>query len=262
MSKRRCVEGCWSMERAAGDSGGVPIPGGTQRTRGCGTGGRGLGQGAEGLPSDSTKRAGPPEDRHGPAQSSAFGSRPSSAQIGAGNDGWAAAEQTQIRVNQPRRDSPCHRAVKKAHVTGGRVGAACFARHAEHSFCCRHRRSWSPVPVWTPRFEEDVGQKEGVRGEQRARVKRPSGMSSLLGKIGSKKQKMSTLEKSKLDWENFKEEEGIVEELAIHNRGKDGLKLGGAFFSFCSSNDVLRLRLRAVLLRKDVCEPGAAGKGR
>ncbi|XP_029881155.1 craniofacial development protein 1 isoform X2 [Aquila chrysaetos chrysaetos] len=53
-------------------------------------------------------------------------------------------------------------------------------------------------------------------------VRRPSGMSSLLGKIGSKKQKMSTLEKSKLDWENFKEEEGIVEELAIHNRGKDG----------------------------------------
>ncbi|XP_030326484.1 craniofacial development protein 1 isoform X4 [Strigops habroptila] len=58
-------------------------------------------------------------------------------------------------------------------------------------------------------------------GEE-VRVKRPSGMSSLLGKIGSKKQKMSTLEKSKLDWENFKEEEGIVEELAIHNRGKDG----------------------------------------
>ncbi|XP_009993205.1 PREDICTED: craniofacial development protein 1, partial [Chaetura pelagica] len=53
-------------------------------------------------------------------------------------------------------------------------------------------------------------------------VKRPSGMSSLLGKISSKKQKMSTLEKSKLDWESFKEEEGIVEELAIHNRGKDG----------------------------------------
>lgn len=53
-------------------------------------------------------------------------------------------------------------------------------------------------------------------------VKRTSGMSSLLGKIGAKKQKMSTLEKSKLDWENFKEEEGIGEELAIHNRGKEG----------------------------------------
>ncbi|XP_034974238.2 craniofacial development protein 1 [Zootoca vivipara] len=53
-------------------------------------------------------------------------------------------------------------------------------------------------------------------------VKRPSGMNSLLGKIGTKKQKLSTLEKSKLDWETFKEEEGIGEELAIHNRGKHG----------------------------------------
>lgn len=52
--------------------------------------------------------------------------------------------------------------------------------------------------------------------------KRSSGMSSLLGKIGAKKQKLSTLEKSKLDWESFKEEEGIGEELAIHNRGKEG----------------------------------------
>ncbi|XP_066493165.1 craniofacial development protein 1 [Tiliqua scincoides] len=53
-------------------------------------------------------------------------------------------------------------------------------------------------------------------------VKRPSGMTGLLGKIHAKKQKLSTLEKSKLDWENFKEEEGIGEELAIHNRGKEG----------------------------------------
>ncbi|XP_034281420.1 craniofacial development protein 1 [Pantherophis guttatus] len=53
-------------------------------------------------------------------------------------------------------------------------------------------------------------------------VKRPSSINSLLGKIGSKKQKMSTLEKSKLDWEHFKEEEGIGDELAIHNRGKEG----------------------------------------
>uniref|UniRef100_F7G4Q8 Craniofacial development protein 1 n=2 Tax=Macaca TaxID=9539 RepID=F7G4Q8_MACMU len=53
-------------------------------------------------------------------------------------------------------------------------------------------------------------------------LKRSSGMSNLLGKIGAKKQKMSTLEKSKLDWESFKEEEGIGEELAIHNRGKEG----------------------------------------
>ncbi|XP_073515432.1 craniofacial development protein 1 [Phyllobates terribilis] len=53
-------------------------------------------------------------------------------------------------------------------------------------------------------------------------VKRPVGMSSILGQLGSKKQKISTLEKSKLDWESFKEQEGIEEELAHHNRGKDG----------------------------------------
>ncbi|XP_073432326.1 craniofacial development protein 1 [Dendrobates tinctorius] len=53
-------------------------------------------------------------------------------------------------------------------------------------------------------------------------VKRPVGMSSILGKLGSKKQKISTLEKSKLDWESFKEQEGIEDELAHHNRGKDG----------------------------------------
>lgn len=53
-------------------------------------------------------------------------------------------------------------------------------------------------------------------------VKRPGGMSSILGQMGGKKQKMSTLEKSKMDWDCFKSEEGITEELAIHNRGKEG----------------------------------------
>ncbi|MCJ8733380.1 hypothetical protein PDJAM_G00222610 [Pangasius djambal] len=47
-------------------------------------------------------------------------------------------------------------------------------------------------------------------------------MGSILGRIGAKKPKMSTLEKSKLDWDTFKAEEGITEELAIHNRGKEG----------------------------------------
>jgi len=47
-------------------------------------------------------------------------------------------------------------------------------------------------------------------------------MSGLLGRLGSKKQKMSTLEKSKMDWDAFKSEEGITDELAIHNRGREG----------------------------------------
>lgn len=53
-------------------------------------------------------------------------------------------------------------------------------------------------------------------------VKRPAGMTGILGRIGGKKQKMSTLEKSKMDWDAFKSEEGISEELAIHNRGREG----------------------------------------
>lgn len=52
--------------------------------------------------------------------------------------------------------------------------------------------------------------------------KRPGGMSSVLNRLGAKKQKMSTLEKSKMDWDCFKSEEGIGDELAIHNRGKEG----------------------------------------
>ncbi|CAG5958586.1 unnamed protein product [Menidia menidia] len=51
-------------------------------------------------------------------------------------------------------------------------------------------------------------------------------MSSILNRIGGKKQKMSTLEKSKMDWDAFKSEEGITEELAIHNRGREGLRSG------------------------------------
>ncbi|XP_074644772.1 craniofacial development protein 1-like [Tubulanus polymorphus] len=53
-------------------------------------------------------------------------------------------------------------------------------------------------------------------------IKRPAGgLGSVLGKI-SKKPKISTLNKSKLDWDSFKEKEGISEELQTHNRGKEG----------------------------------------
>ncbi|XP_066587422.1 craniofacial development protein 1 [Prorops nasuta] len=48
-----------------------------------------------------------------------------------------------------------------------------------------------------------------------------SGISSILGHIG-KKAKISTLEKSKLDWESYKKEENLEEEISTHNKGKDG----------------------------------------
>lgn len=48
-----------------------------------------------------------------------------------------------------------------------------------------------------------------------------SGLSSVLGQIG-KKNKLSILEKTKLDWSGFKQSEGIDEELQTFNKGRDG----------------------------------------
>ncbi|KAI4469944.1 bucentaur related [Holotrichia oblita] len=47
------------------------------------------------------------------------------------------------------------------------------------------------------------------------------GIGSVLNQLG-KKQKITTLEKSKLDWDKFKKEENLEEELHNFNKGKDG----------------------------------------
>lgn len=54
-------------------------------------------------------------------------------------------------------------------------------------------------------------------------IKRSSigGLSSVLSQF-SKKNKLSVLEKTKLDWDGFKSKEGINEELKTHNRGREG----------------------------------------
>lgn len=54
-------------------------------------------------------------------------------------------------------------------------------------------------------------------------IKRSSsaGLSSVLDKIG-KKNKISTLEKTKLDWNSFKQDQGIDEDLQTFNKGKSG----------------------------------------
>lgn len=54
------------------------------------------------------------------------------------------------------------------------------------------------------------------------RPKVGGGLSTVVGSILNKKNKMSVLEKSKLDWSGFKRQEGIEEELATFNRGKGG----------------------------------------
>lgn len=47
------------------------------------------------------------------------------------------------------------------------------------------------------------------------------GLSSVLSQL-TKKNKLSVLEKTKIDWDGFKDGEGINEELQTHNRGRDG----------------------------------------
>lgn len=56
------------------------------------------------------------------------------------------------------------------------------------------------------------------------RGKRAAGLSGIGNIISqlTKKPKISTLEKTKLDWDRFKKEENLEEELRTHNKGKDG----------------------------------------
>lgn len=64
------------------------------------------------------------------------------------------------------------------------------------------------------------GDQDSEKATKSSCVKRSSGgLDGILEKI-NKKPKLGTLEKSKIDWDEFKLKEGIEEELKIHNRGK------------------------------------------
>lgn len=54
-----------------------------------------------------------------------------------------------------------------------------------------------------------------------SRARSGGGLSGVLGQLG-KKNKLSVLEKTKLDWSGFKKNQGIEEELQVHNKGRDG----------------------------------------
>ena len=53
-----------------------------------------------------------------------------------------------------------------------------------------------------------------------------------MGVIAGKAPKMGTLDKSKMDWNSFVNEEGIKEQLETHNRGKDGYVIFTPILSF------------------------------
>lgn len=68
-----------------------------------------------------------------------------------------------------------------------------------------------------------LGASNGNSGPPKSLPGRSSGggLGAVLNQIG-KKNKLSTLEKTKLDWNSFKRSQGIEEELQTHNKGKDG----------------------------------------
>lgn len=53
-------------------------------------------------------------------------------------------------------------------------------------------------------------------------LKKRSGLDSILGTIRNKKQKVTVLQKSLHDWNSFKQNEGIEEDLEKFNKGKQG----------------------------------------
>ncbi len=76
--------------------------------------------------------------------------------------------------------------------------------------------------------------KTGPLNSQEMKGKRPpalksGGLSSFTSQLSSKKAKLSTLEKSKLDWDRFKTDEGIAEDLKSFNQGKKGFLERQAF---------------------------------
>nr|CAI5819964.1 unnamed protein product [Callosobruchus analis] len=71
------------------------------------------------------------------------------------------------------------------------------------------------------RLLKPVAENDGPKTSKGKRSAGLSGINNVLSQL-SKKPKISTLEKSKLDWDKFKKEENIEEELQTFNKGKDG----------------------------------------
>ncbi|XP_063236525.1 craniofacial development protein 1 isoform X2 [Bacillus rossius redtenbacheri] len=81
-----------------------------------------------------------------------------------------------------------------------------------------------PSTVTVTQVYKFAGEEVSVQKEVAARSAgrgRARGLASVLGQLG-RKSKMGTLEKSRLDWDRFKQQEGIVEDIQTFNRGKDG----------------------------------------
>lgn len=77
------------------------------------------------------------------------------------------------------------------------------------------------VEITSKAIEQDSSTKSEPKVTKGGFKRQGGGLSSVLSQIG-KKGKLSVLEKTKLDWDGFKSNEGISEELQSFNRGRDG----------------------------------------
>ena len=96
----------------------------------------------------------------------------------------------------------------------------------------------------TSQTEEQVMKhsKQGQSDRVALKLRRPLRRPPILEKIiaGSLKPKLNTLEKSKLDWVKYVDEEGITDELALHN--KDGYLAKQDFLSAVEANKEKKYR--------------------
>lgn len=94
-----------------------------------------------------------------------------------------------------------------------------FASTSSNSKAPPTTASDSPKP--TMKILDYAGEKVSVPVPPTSSLKRPSS-NSVLDRLGiGKKQKISTLEKSRLDWSAHKESESLNDDLDSHRRGKD-----------------------------------------
>lgn len=113
---------------------------------------------------------------------------------------------------------------------GANKGSVCGGESSEGSPASGKRRTEEKVKV-TQVFEfagEEVRvEKEVPVGSLLnskpvgTNIKKKGGLGSVLSQLG-KKTKVTTLEKSKMDWDKYKKEEGMEAELRAYNKGKNG----------------------------------------
>lgn len=76
--------------------------------------------------------------------------------------------------------------------------------------------SSKPIRSFVPVIRTIPGSSEPI--ELRIKLKRPSLIDKFLSTYGNKKLKLSTLEKSRLDWASFVDKKSLQDELTIHNK--------------------------------------------